>query len=411
MSREALAAHAVGMTQGDRAAVHVQAVGRDAELVAAVQHLHGEGFVQLPQVDVLHRQAQLLEHLGHGEDGADAHLVGLAARHGEAEEAAQGLEALAACIVFARDDAGTSAVGELARVAGRDHAARQRGLDAGDAFLGRAFARAFVLAHRDLPGDQAQGLVGHAGRDGDRCDLVVELAGGLRGAGLLLAGGAVFVHRVAADVVALGDLFGGLQHAPVDLGLGLGEFEVAQHVRVHFLLHAGDALDAAGDEDLGLARDDALRGHGDGLQARGAETVDRHARGGDGQAGAQRDLARDVGARRALGVGAAHDDVIDFRAVDARALDGVLHGVAAERGAVGHVEGALPALGERRAGGGNDHCGGHVRIPWFFANMRTARVRRRPCPRRRGGRAAARAPTQRHRPAGSARSAASTARR
>ena len=40
-----------------------------------------------------------------------------------------------------------------------------------------------------------------------------------RGAGLLLAGCAVFVHALAPDAVALGDLLGGLQHVPVDLGL------------------------------------------------------------------------------------------------------------------------------------------------------------------------------------------------
>jgi hypothetical protein len=50
--------------------------------------------------------------------------------------------------------------------------------------------------------------------------------------------------------------------------------QVAQHVLVHFLLHAGDALDAAGHVHVAFARDDALRGHGDGLQARGAEAVD-----------------------------------------------------------------------------------------------------------------------------------------
>ena len=40
------------MADGDRAAVDVQLLGVDAEPVAAVDHLHGEGFVQLPQVDV-----------------------------------------------------------------------------------------------------------------------------------------------------------------------------------------------------------------------------------------------------------------------------------------------------------------------------------------------------------------------
>jgi hypothetical protein len=42
---------------------------------------------------------------------------------------------------------------------------------------------------------------------------------------------------------------------------------VGQHVRVHLLLHAGDALDAAGHIDIALARDDALRGQRDRLQA------------------------------------------------------------------------------------------------------------------------------------------------
>ena len=48
--------------------------------------------------------------------------------------------------------------------------------------------------------------------------------------------------------------------------------------------------------------------------------------------------------------------------VDAGALDRGLHGVAAERGAVRHVEGALPALGERRAGGRDDDGLGHGRL-------------------------------------------------
>src|SRR4051794_9135524 len=44
----ARAAHAVGMADRDRATVHVQALLRNAELVAAVQYLHGKRFVELP---------------------------------------------------------------------------------------------------------------------------------------------------------------------------------------------------------------------------------------------------------------------------------------------------------------------------------------------------------------------------
>src|SRR5690606_4845128 len=53
---QALARHAVGVAYSDGAAVDVQAVGRNAQLVSAVDHLHREGLVELPQVDVLDLQ-------------------------------------------------------------------------------------------------------------------------------------------------------------------------------------------------------------------------------------------------------------------------------------------------------------------------------------------------------------------
>jgi hypothetical protein len=61
----------------------------------AIQGLRGKGFVQLPQVDVLHLQAVARQQLGHGKHRADAHLVGLAAGHGKAAESAQRLQAQA----------------------------------------------------------------------------------------------------------------------------------------------------------------------------------------------------------------------------------------------------------------------------------------------------------------------------
>ena len=123
---------------------------------------------------------------------------------------------------------------------------------------------------------------------------------------------------------------------------------------VHLLLHAGDALHAAGDKNIALACNHALRGHRDGLQTGRAKTVHRHARGGDGQARAQGDLARDVGTSGTLGRGAAHDDVVNLGGFDACAFDGMLHGVTTQGCAMGHVERALPAFGQRGAGGGND---------------------------------------------------------
>ena len=128
---------------------------------------------------------------------------------------------------------------------------------------------------------------------------------------------------------------------------------------VHFLASAGNGFHTTGHINVAFVGNDALRSGGNGLQAGRAETVDGHARHVDGAASTQGDLAGDVGAGSAFGGGTAHDDVVHFTGFDAGALDGVLHGVAAEGGAVGHVEGTFPALGQRGTGGRNNNCGCH----------------------------------------------------
>src|SRR5580704_7792553 len=51
MAGHARAAHAIGMADRDGAPVDVELVGRNAQAVAAVEHLAGERVVELPQVD------------------------------------------------------------------------------------------------------------------------------------------------------------------------------------------------------------------------------------------------------------------------------------------------------------------------------------------------------------------------
>src|SRR5581483_954353 len=60
--------HAVGMADRDRSAVDVQFFRVDAELVAAVDDLDGECFVQLPEIDVADLESMTLEQPGHGVD-------------------------------------------------------------------------------------------------------------------------------------------------------------------------------------------------------------------------------------------------------------------------------------------------------------------------------------------------------
>ena len=50
---EALPGHAERVTDRDRAAIDIEPVVGDAEPIAAVDHLHREGFVELPETDVL----------------------------------------------------------------------------------------------------------------------------------------------------------------------------------------------------------------------------------------------------------------------------------------------------------------------------------------------------------------------
>ena len=67
------------MAHGNGAAVDVEFVVVDAQLVAAVKHLHRKGLVQLPQANIIHTQTVLLEQLGHCKYRTNAHFIGLTA--------------------------------------------------------------------------------------------------------------------------------------------------------------------------------------------------------------------------------------------------------------------------------------------------------------------------------------------
>src|SRR2546422_2695835 len=86
---QARAAHPIGVTDRDRAAIRIEPLGVDPEAVAAVDRLGGERLIQLDEVDVLEWDPDLPEELGDREDRPDAHLVGLARRDGEAAEEAE----------------------------------------------------------------------------------------------------------------------------------------------------------------------------------------------------------------------------------------------------------------------------------------------------------------------------------
>src|SRR5206468_1991028 len=75
----ARAGHPVRVPDGDRAAVRVEPLGVDAEAVATVDDLRGEGLVQLAAAMVWNLQPAVLSRLGHGDPGPVAIPAGLAA--------------------------------------------------------------------------------------------------------------------------------------------------------------------------------------------------------------------------------------------------------------------------------------------------------------------------------------------
>ena len=67
------------VAERDRAAVDIEPVLVDRELGEAAEHLRGEGFVDLDQVDVIGRQPGAIERLRDGVGGPEAHHAGIAA--------------------------------------------------------------------------------------------------------------------------------------------------------------------------------------------------------------------------------------------------------------------------------------------------------------------------------------------
>jgi hypothetical protein len=134
------------------------------------------------------------------------------------------------------------------------------------------------------------------------------------------------------------------------VGIGLQQLGIVVLARAAAAGEA-DRLDAAGHHHIGAVIGDVARGHGDRLQARGAEAVDGDAGGGDRQAGQQRGVApRLPGAVRHI----ADEAILDRFLFDPGALDRVLHRVRRHGDGGGDVETAAARLGQPSAGIGND---------------------------------------------------------
>src|SRR5262249_54027127 len=73
VSDHARAAHSVWMPDRDGAAINIETLIGDAELVAAIDYLAGECFVQFPQADIVHLQPVALEQFRNRVHRSDTH--------------------------------------------------------------------------------------------------------------------------------------------------------------------------------------------------------------------------------------------------------------------------------------------------------------------------------------------------
>src|SRR5215212_408590 len=134
---QARAGHAIGMADRNRSAIDVELFWIDAELVAAIDHLHRECLIQLPKADIVDRQSMPLQKPGHSMDRTYSHLVGFAACGDKAAEDAERLQALLGRELVAHDDGRAGTVRKLARLAARDGEARAlRRFDRSETFRG-----------------------------------------------------------------------------------------------------------------------------------------------------------------------------------------------------------------------------------------------------------------------------------
>src|SRR5260221_9669116 len=96
----------------------------DAEIADAGERLRGKGFVELDDVDVLHRKAGALQRLLGRRDRTDPHDLGRAAGDGDALDARQNRQLVARSIVLGADEHGRGAVGQR-RGGPRGHGSRR----------------------------------------------------------------------------------------------------------------------------------------------------------------------------------------------------------------------------------------------------------------------------------------------
>ncbi|MNS76615.1 hypothetical protein D3C72_1101680 [compost metagenome] len=343
------------MTGGQRRTQQVDLVRVDAahwriqtQAVAAVilalprtqgaQHLCGEGFVDLVDVEVLQGQAVALEHLrhGHGRCHQQAFAVHeIDGRHVCVAQVGLRFVAMRPRPLFAGQQYGSGAIGQ------RGGIGSSQGAAAGHLVEGRL--QRGQLLQRSVGAQDVVALDA-----AERCDQVVEEAALISSSQLLVRGHRPLVLRVARDVPLLGHVLAVVAHALAgtrfgharELRLELGELEAGgqradlvagalgtvgrQQPRTQLLAvhdrHVGGGVRTAADAGLDLAQGDLVGNGDDAVQRCAAGTLQGDAGGQRRQARGQRGFAAQVPVAGVLD-DRTHRHFAQLLAVQAEALD------------------------------------------------------------------------------------------
>src|SRR4051812_45087293 len=318
------------VAERDRAAVDVDLGQVGAGLLLPREHHRREGLVDLDQVDVVDRQAGLLQGVRRRRDGRREHVDRVGAAHGEMVHSGAGSEVVLLERPLADHEDRGGAVRDLRRDRRGDPAALAHRLERLHLLEAGVTPRTFVGGDAFVSGDLAvePALVDRL----DRPPMRLEREG---------------LHVLAGDAPLLGDELGAVELVdrlvavardpalrPAE-GVGLLQSDGGGGAEGRADRDLAHVLHAAGDDDVLGAAHDALGGEVQGLLARAALAVDRRTGHLFRQTGGQPRGAGDVARLRPQRVEAAEDDVFDHRGVDAGPADELFEDVRPQVGGVG----------------------------------------------------------------------------
>ena len=353
---ELCAGAAQRMAERDGPAVDIDDILVQVQFADDGERLRRKGLVQFDQADISLGETRLPERFRHGFGRTDAHDFRRDAGHGITRKPRYGFHLQFPYRPPAHHHRCGSAVRDLRGIPRGDGAARAKDRpQPGKGVRAGIGARPFVGPERRLGGCRPSVVV-HRVHHVEGHDLVVEAA--FRGGGecALVGTQGEEVLFLTGDVLAFRQVFSGVSHVNVEVGVFPGDVRV-RHEIVSAHGHQAHGLGAAGHDHVGLSRGDRLVRHRDGLQPGCAKTVDGYAGNRIWQARLLCDDATENHALLRFRKRAAHDHVVDTFGLKAlHAADGAVDGGRAHGFGPHVAQDPSPGFAHGRANAADDVC-------------------------------------------------------